>query len=67
MGERASYRPWRSLGGDLAALTAIFACNCRQSQPTKLREANIKEYLVKPVRQSRLFDCLVNVMGNSVD
>jgi CheY-like chemotaxis protein len=33
----------------------------------ELREANIQAYLVKPVRQSRLFDCLVNVMGNRVD
>ena len=31
----------------------------------KLKEADIEAYLVKPVRQSRLFDCLVNVVGKS--
>ena len=33
----------------------------------ELRDANIEAYLVKPVRQSRLFDCLVSVMANGVD
>jgi signal transduction histidine kinase/DNA-binding response OmpR family regulator/amino acid transporter len=31
----------------------------------QLKEAGIEAYLVKPVRRSRLFDCLVNVMGES--
>jgi two-component system sensor histidine kinase/response regulator len=31
----------------------------------ELKEAGIEAYLVKPVRQSRLFDCLGNVMGKS--
>jgi two-component system, sensor histidine kinase and response regulator len=29
----------------------------------ELHEAGIKAYLVKPVRPSRLFDCLVNVIS----
>jgi two-component system sensor histidine kinase/response regulator len=29
----------------------------------ELNKAGIEAYLVKPVRQSRLFDCLVNVIG----
>ena len=33
----------------------------------KLKEAGIEAYLVKPVRQSRLFDCLINVMGKNTD
>ena len=33
----------------------------------ELKEAGIEAYLVKPVRQSLLFDCLVNVMGKSTD
>jgi len=33
----------------------------------ELKEAGIEAYLVKPVRQSRLFDCLVNVVGKSRD
>lgn len=31
----------------------------------ELRAAGIDAYLVKPVKQSRLFDCLVNVMGRA--
>jgi CheY-like chemotaxis protein/HPt (histidine-containing phosphotransfer) domain-containing protein len=31
----------------------------------ELRAAGIDAYLVKPVKQSRLFDCLVNVMGKA--
>ena len=33
----------------------------------ELKVAGIEAYLVKPVRQSRLFDCLVNVVGKSTD
>jgi CheY-like chemotaxis protein len=33
----------------------------------KLKEADIEAYLVKPVRQSCLFDCLINIMGKSMD
>jgi two-component system, sensor histidine kinase len=33
----------------------------------KLKEADIEAYLVKPVRQSRLFDCLINIVGKSTD
>ena len=33
----------------------------------ELKEAGIEAYLVKPVRQSRLFDCLVNVIGQKAD
>lgn len=33
----------------------------------ELKEAGIEAHLVKPVRQSRLFDCLVNVVGKSTD
>ncbi len=32
-----------------------------------LKVAGIEAYLVKPVRQSRLFDCLVNVVGKNTD
>jgi two-component system, sensor histidine kinase len=32
----------------------------------ELKEAGIEAYLVKPVKQSRLFDCLVNVMKKSL-
>jgi signal transduction histidine kinase/DNA-binding response OmpR family regulator len=31
----------------------------------ELKEAGIEAYLVKPVRKSRLFDCLINVMDKS--
>jgi len=33
----------------------------------QLKEAGIEAYLVKPVKQSRLFDCLDNVMKQSLD
>ena len=32
----------------------------------ELKEAGIEAYLVKPVKQSRLFDCLVNAMKKSL-
>src|ERR1017187_3747858 len=32
----------------------------------ELKAAGIEAYLVKPVRQSRLFDCVVNVLGGAV-
>jgi predicted ATPase/signal transduction histidine kinase/CheY-like chemotaxis protein len=34
-------------------------------RPEELLEANINTCLVKPVKQSRLFDCLVNAMGEA--
>jgi CheY-like chemotaxis protein len=33
----------------------------------ELKEAGIEACLVKPVKQSRLFDCLVSVLGKSTD
>jgi two-component system sensor histidine kinase/response regulator len=32
---------------------------------TELKAAGVDAYLVKPVKQSRLFDCLVNVLGRA--
>jgi two-component system, sensor histidine kinase and response regulator len=32
--------------------------------PAELNQAGIEAYLVKPVKQSRLFDCLASAMGN---
>jgi two-component system sensor histidine kinase/response regulator len=34
--------------------------------PTELKAAGIEAYLVKPVKQSRLFDCIVSALGRSV-
>src|ERR1700732_3958218 len=34
--------------------------------PAELKAAGIEAYLVKPVKQSRLFDCLVSAMGKAV-
>src|ERR1019366_3829260 len=31
----------------------------------ELKEAGVDAYLVKPVKQSRLFDCLISVLGRS--
>jgi two-component system, sensor histidine kinase and response regulator len=33
--------------------------------PEQLKAAGVDAYLVKPVKQSRLFDCLVNVLGRA--
>jgi PAS domain S-box-containing protein len=35
--------------------------------PEELKAAGIDAYLVKPVKQSRLFDCLANVMGHAAE
>jgi two-component system sensor histidine kinase/response regulator len=32
----------------------------------ELNESGIEEYLVKPVKQSRLYDCMIRVMGKAV-
>jgi two-component system sensor histidine kinase/response regulator len=34
--------------------------------PAELKAAGIEAYLVKPVKQSRLFDCVVSAMGKGV-
>jgi two-component system sensor histidine kinase/response regulator len=47
----------------LIALTSLW----QASSAAELKEAGIEAYLVKPVRQSRLFDCLVNFVGKSAD
>jgi two-component system, sensor histidine kinase and response regulator len=33
--------------------------------PAELKTAGIEAYLVKPVKQSRLFDCMTNALGNA--
>jgi signal transduction histidine kinase/DNA-binding response OmpR family regulator/L-asparagine transporter-like permease len=48
-------------GTRLIALTSLG----QALSTAELKEAGIEAYLVKPVRQSRLFDCLVNVVGKS--
>jgi two-component system sensor histidine kinase/response regulator len=49
-------------GTRLVALSSLGqTCNAEQ-----LKLANIETYLVKPVKQSRLFDCLVNTMDKAV-
>ncbi|MBV9274097.1 MAG: response regulator, partial [Verrucomicrobia bacterium] len=48
-------------GTRLVLLTSLgFPCT-----PEELTSANIETCLVKPIKQSRLFDCLVNVMGKA--
>ncbi|MCX6904214.1 MAG: response regulator, partial [Verrucomicrobia bacterium] len=37
----------------------------QQPDPAELKAAGVDAYLVKPVKQSYLFDCLVNVMGQA--
>jgi signal transduction histidine kinase/PleD family two-component response regulator len=37
----------------------------RHLSPESLTEAGLAAYLVKPIKQSRLFDCLVNVIGKT--
>jgi PAS domain S-box-containing protein len=34
--------------------------------PAELKAAGIEAYLVKPVKQSRLFDCMVSALGNAL-
>src|SRR5260370_71683 len=52
-----------------SARTRLIALNSlgQALSTAELKEAGIEAYLVKPVRQSRLFDCLVNVAGKSTD
>jgi two-component system, sensor histidine kinase and response regulator len=48
-------------GTRLAALTSLGQVGSAE----ELKLADIDTYLVKPVKQSRLFDCLVNAMGKA--
>ena len=59
----------RAIKGDpaLAGTRLIVLTSFGQSfSPAELKEAGIDAYLVKPVKQSRLFDCLANAMGNAM-
>jgi CheY-like chemotaxis protein len=50
----------------IASTRLIVLASVRQACSTEeLKLAGIDTYLLKPVKQSRLFDCLVNVMGKS--
>ena len=50
----------------LAGTQLIVLTSLGQSwSAAELKEAGIEAYLVKPVKQSRLFDCLVRVMGKA--
>jgi two-component system, sensor histidine kinase and response regulator len=59
----------RAIKGDsaLAGIRLIVLTSFGQAfSSAELKAAGIEAYLVKPVRQSRLFDCLVSAMGKAV-
>ncbi len=48
----------------IASVRLVILTSLDQQQSTdELRAAGIEAYLTKPVKQKRLFDCLLNVMG----
>jgi two-component system sensor histidine kinase/response regulator len=50
----------------IAALHLVILTSLSQHQSAaELRAAGIDAYLTKPVKQQRLFDCLLNVLGNA--
>jgi two-component system sensor histidine kinase/response regulator len=58
----------RAIKGDptLAGTRLIVLTSFGQTlSPAELEAAGIESYLVKPVKQSRLFDCLVSAMGET--
>jgi predicted ATPase/signal transduction histidine kinase/CheY-like chemotaxis protein/HPt (histidine-containing phosphotransfer) domain-containing protein len=58
----------REIKGDssIAGTRLVILTSLGQSFSTEeLKRANIENYLVKPIKQSRLFDCLVNVIGKA--
>jgi two-component system sensor histidine kinase/response regulator len=58
----------RAIKGDpvLAGTRLIVLTSFGQAfSPAELKSAGIEAYLVKPVKQSRLFDCLANAMGKA--
>jgi two-component system, sensor histidine kinase and response regulator len=59
----------RAIKGDpaLAGARLIVLTSFGQAfSPAEVNQAGIEAYLVKPVKQSRLFDCLASAMGNVV-
>jgi two-component system sensor histidine kinase/response regulator len=59
----------RAIKGDpaLAGTRLIVLTSFGQAfSPAELEATGIEAYLVKPVKQSRLFDCLVSAMGKTV-
>ena len=59
----------RAIKGDpiLAGTRLIVFTSFGQAfSPAELKATGIEAYLVKPVKQSRLFDCLVSAMGKTV-
>jgi two-component system sensor histidine kinase/response regulator len=58
----------RAIKGDsrLAETRLIALTSFGQAlSPAELKEAGIEAYLVKPIKQSYLFDCLASAMGNA--
>ena len=52
---------------DIARLPLVMLTSFRERGHTTIaREAGIAAYLTKPVRQSQLFECLTNVMGQAL-
>ena len=52
---------------DIASVPLVMLTSFREGSHTTIaREAGIAAYLTKPVRQSQLFECLTNVMGQAI-
>ncbi len=51
----------------LSALPLITLTSLKHRDPQQLLEQGFSAYLVKPVRQSRLFDCLMSIMNQPGD
>jgi signal transduction histidine kinase/CheY-like chemotaxis protein/HPt (histidine-containing phosphotransfer) domain-containing protein len=59
-------RSFRSSAGDNPHWLVLLTSSAQRGEARQARDAGIDAYLTKPVKQSQLYDCLVDLIGTQV-